>query len=96
MKRTPSQEKPWLKYYSKEALEHTVPQLTAYGFMKEINQKNQDNTAINYYGSAISYGSCSPVLMRPPTPLPPTASKKATWCASSPLASPKPSAPSTP
>ena len=55
MKRTPSQEKPWLKYYSKEALEHTVPQLTAYGFMKEINQKNQDNTAINYYGSAISY-----------------------------------------
>ena len=51
----PSQEKPWLKYYSAEAVKKPIPALSAYSYMKEVNKGNLDITAVHYYGTDISF-----------------------------------------
>lgn len=55
MKQLPSQEKPWLKYYSPEAASKSVPKCTVLSFVKEVNKNNMDTTALDYYGKNISY-----------------------------------------
>ena len=52
----PSVEKPWLKYFSEEAREESLPKNTIYRHMREKNENNRGDTAINYFGKKISYG----------------------------------------
>ncbi len=52
----PSQEKPWLKYYSEEAKKAEFPRKTIYTYVRENNKGHEGNTAINYFGKRISYG----------------------------------------
>lgn len=53
---TPSKMKPWLKYYSKQALEQPFPQFKVYSYLKEMNKKHLNMSAIDYYGAKITYG----------------------------------------
>lgn len=48
-------DKPWQKYYSKEALTANIPELTAYQYMINQNKDNLETKAITYYGKKISY-----------------------------------------
>lgn len=48
-------DKPWQKYYTKEAITKEVPQMTAYNYMKQQNQDNLNKTAINYYGNKTKF-----------------------------------------
>lgn len=52
----PSFDKPWLKYYSEEAINTPLPECTMYELVFRNNQDNLDRTAIEYYGTKISYG----------------------------------------
>jgi len=52
----PSIDKPWLKYYSEEAITTPLPELTMYEYIFSINQNNLNRIALNYYGTNISYG----------------------------------------
>lgn len=51
----PSIDKPWLKYYSEEAINAPLPKSTLYEYLWENNQVHLDDTAINYYGHKLSY-----------------------------------------
>ena len=48
-------DKPWQKYYSKEAITANIPKLTAYQYMVSQNEDNLSTKAIMYYGKKISY-----------------------------------------
>lgn len=48
-------DKPWQKYYSKEAITDSIPELTAYQYMVSQNKDNLSTKAIMYYGKKISY-----------------------------------------
>lgn len=48
-------DKPWQKYYSKEAITASIPELTAYQYMVSQNEDNLSTKAIMYYGKKISY-----------------------------------------
>ena len=48
-------DKPWQKYYSKEAITASIPELTAYQYMVSQNQDNLKTKAINYYGKKINF-----------------------------------------
>ena len=48
-------DKPWQKYYSKEAINASIPELTAYQYMVSQNEDNLSTKAIMYYGKKISY-----------------------------------------
>ncbi len=48
-------EKPWMKYYSEEVRNLSIPKTTAYRFMTESNADRQNETAINYYGRKITH-----------------------------------------
>ena len=48
-------DKPWQKYYSKEAITASIPELTAYQYMISQNKDNLSTKAIMYYGKKISY-----------------------------------------
>ena len=50
-----SEERPWLKYYSSQALNTPMPRKTAYRYMQERNQNRLDQIALNYYGTKISH-----------------------------------------
>lgn len=50
-----SVDKPWQKYYSKEAITASIPELTAYQYMVSQNEDNLSTKAIMYYGKKISY-----------------------------------------
>lgn len=52
----PSEEKPWLKFYSDEARNAVLPQKTIYSYVRENNKGFEQNTAINYFDNRISYG----------------------------------------
>ncbi len=52
----PSIDRPWLKYYSEEALNAKVPECSMYQYIVEKNRNNKDQTAIRYYGRKINYG----------------------------------------
>ena len=51
----PSVNKPWLKYYSEEAIQEKLPECTMYDLIYQENQSNLSHTALNYFGKKISY-----------------------------------------
>lgn len=52
----PSIDKPWLKYYSEEAVSTPLPACTVYEYMRDSNKEHPSNIALNYFGSKIAYG----------------------------------------
>lgn len=46
----PSIDKPWLKYYSEEALATNLPKCSLYGYLYKCNLNNMDGYALNYFG----------------------------------------------
>ena len=52
----PSIDKPWLRYYSEEAINTQIPQCTIYEYLYENNKVHLNETAINYVGRWITYG----------------------------------------
>ena len=51
----PSIDKPWLKYYPKEALNEPLPEYTIYEAILKKNENRLDNIAIDYFGRKITY-----------------------------------------
>lgn len=51
----PSIDRPWLKYYSEEAISAPLPETTIYEYIFRCNQDNYDRVAMNYYGTEIRY-----------------------------------------
>lgn len=56
VKQRPSEGKPWLKYFSPEAVAAPLPQDTLYGYLVAQNGAYPDNAALNYYGNRIPFG----------------------------------------
>ena len=50
----PSIDKPWLKYYSEEAINAPLPECTIYEYLYENNKDYPSDIAINYLGRKIS------------------------------------------
>lgn len=51
----PSIDKPWLKYYSDEVVNATIPKCTIYEYLYENNKNYLDDIVINYVGRKITY-----------------------------------------
>ena len=51
----PSIDKPWLKYYSKEAINAPLPECSIYEYLWENNKKHLDDVALIYFGRKITY-----------------------------------------
>lgn len=52
----PSIDKPWLKYYSEEAINAPLPECTIYEYLWENNKDHLDDIAIIYFNRKITYG----------------------------------------
>lgn len=52
----PSLDKPWLKYYSEEAINAPLPEYTIYEYLWENNKDHLDDIALIYWGRKITYG----------------------------------------
>lgn len=52
----PSIDKPWLKYYTPEAINAKVPDCSIYEYLWKCNQFHLGETAIVYFGQRITYG----------------------------------------
>ncbi|MCM1307365.1 MAG: acyl--CoA ligase [Butyrivibrio sp.] len=52
----PSIDKPWLKYYSEEAINAPLPESTIYEYLWENNRDHLDDVALVYFGRKITYG----------------------------------------
>ena len=53
----PSIDKPWLKYYSEEALDAPIPEMSIYEWIKTHNSDNLQSIAIRYFGYEMTYGT---------------------------------------
>ena len=51
----PSIDKPWLKYYSEEAINSKVPECTMYEYVLNNNKDHYDDIALVYFGKKITY-----------------------------------------
>ena len=51
----PSIDRPWLKYYSEEAIKGELPECSIYEYMYENNKDYPKDIALNYYGRKITY-----------------------------------------
>lgn len=51
----PSIDKPWLKYYSEEAINASIPECTIYENIFQHNKEHFNQTSIEYFGTKISY-----------------------------------------
>ena len=51
----PSIDKPWLKYYSEEAINAPLPEGSMYDFMCDCNKMRLSKPALNYFGKKISH-----------------------------------------
>lgn len=51
----PSVDKPWLKFYSEEAKNKPLPEMTIYEYMYEENKNHLDDIALNYFGKKTTY-----------------------------------------
>lgn len=54
-KKTPSQQKPWVKYYAEGACDAPLPHLKAFDYVLELNKERLDTPALHYYGADISF-----------------------------------------
>ncbi len=52
----PSIDKPWLKYYSEEAINAKLPECTIYKYLWQNNKDHLNDTALNYFDRKITYG----------------------------------------
>lgn len=52
----PSIDKPWLKFYSKEAINASLPECTIYDYLYQNNKDYTERIALNYFGRKITYG----------------------------------------
>lgn len=52
----PSIDKPWLKYYSDEAISHPLPECTIYEYFYANNKDFPNDIALEYMGNKITYG----------------------------------------
>lgn len=52
----PSIDKPWLKYYSEEAINSSLPEYTIYEYFYENNKDYPNDIALEYMGNKITYG----------------------------------------
>lgn len=52
----PSIDRPWLKYYSEEALHAPLPEGSIYDYMAQGKRQRPDRIALDYFGRKISYG----------------------------------------
>ncbi len=52
----PSVDKPWLKYYSAEAINEPLPKLTLYEYLYQSNKEHVDSNALDYFGKKMTYG----------------------------------------
>lgn len=52
----PSIDKPWLKYYTEEAINAELPECSLYEYMYRNNKEHLGDNAINYFGRKITYG----------------------------------------
>ena len=50
-----SKDKPWLKYYKKEAINAALPECTIWQYVYDNNKDNMKGTALNYYGKKVTY-----------------------------------------
>lgn len=50
-----TEEKVWMKYYSEEAKNATLPKCKAFDYVLELNKYRLNETALNYYGAEISF-----------------------------------------
>ena len=51
----PSIDKPWLKYYSQEAIDAPLPECTVYEYIWQNNRDDMDDVALIYFGRKITY-----------------------------------------
>lgn len=51
----PSIDKPWLKYYSEEAINAPLPESTMYNYLWEQNKDHLNDVALIYFGRKITY-----------------------------------------
>ncbi len=51
----PSIDKPWLKYYSEEAIKTFMPKCSVFDYVWEHNKEFPNNIALNYFGKKITY-----------------------------------------
>lgn len=51
----PSIDKPWLKYYTEEAINAPIPDIGMYDYMHECNRDYPNEYALNYFGRRITY-----------------------------------------
>lgn len=52
----PSIDKPWLKYYSDEAINAPIPECTIYEYLWENNKDHLEDIALIYYDRKLTYG----------------------------------------
>ena len=52
----PSIDKPWLKYYSEEAVNAPLPKCTIYEYINKCNKDRLNKSALNYFGHKVTYG----------------------------------------
>ncbi len=51
----PSIDKPWLKYYTEEAVNAALPECSVYDYLVECNKNHLDDVAINYFDRKITF-----------------------------------------
>ena len=51
----PSIDKPWLKYYSEEAINAPLPEMTMFQYIWENNKEYLENTALRFFGKKYTY-----------------------------------------
>lgn len=51
----PSIDKPWLKYYSEEAIKEPLPELSLFDYLYYCNREHMGDYALNYFGNKISF-----------------------------------------
>ena len=52
----PSVDKPWLKYYTEEAIHAPTPETSLYEYMYAQNRDHLSDVALNYFGRKFTYG----------------------------------------
>ena len=57
LRRKPSEEKPWLQFFTDEAKQAQLPRETIYQHMLSVNAAHREDIAINYINSRITYGA---------------------------------------
>lgn len=50
-----SQARPWLKYYDQKYIDQTLPECSAFDFVREQNKNRLMETAMDYYGRKFTY-----------------------------------------